>query len=247
MNILVTNDDGYFAPGLKALAKALHDAGHNVTVMAPHQENSGMSHSITFLEALKVSPVTIEGLDVMAYSVSGTPADCVRAAVNILNRKFDFCFSGCNNGYNAGMDVLYSGTVSAAVEANLFNINAIAVSTEFKKTHMHYDTSARVALEVFDKIKDTLEPVQVVNINVPSMEYEKLSGIRAAKLGGVIQDHFDAEPQGDGFNIHLMRRDTQTYEKGTDRYLLQSGYATVTPLVYDFNNPALLHRLRDNL
>ena len=104
MNILLTNDDGVFAPGIKELGSQLLEKGYNVTIVAPEEQNSGKSHAITLMKKLYVKKVKIEGLSCNAYSVSGTPADCVRTAVELFSKEYDYCFSGCNLGYNAGMD-----------------------------------------------------------------------------------------------------------------------------------------------
>ncbi|EGY80585.1 5'/3'-nucleotidase SurE [Peptoniphilus indolicus] len=247
MNILLTNDDGYFAPGIKELARQLIAEGHNITIVAPTQENSGKSHSITLREKLVVSPVTIDGIDAMCYSVSGTPADCVRAALNILDTKFDFCFSGCNFGYNAGMDILYSGTVSAAIEANVFGINSFAVSAEFLKENTNYETAAKVAIEVFNKVHKSLDKVQVVNINVPSVEYSELKGIKAAKIGGNVMDKYTKVQTENGYTLSLSGRNEYNCPENTDRYLLSEGYATVTPLLYNLTDIELLKNISEKL
>lgn len=247
MNILLTNDDGYFSEGIKELAKQLIAEGHRVTIVAPHEENSGKSHSITLMKKFNISPVTIEGVDAMCYSVSGTPADCVRAALNIIDTKFDFCFSGCNFGYNAGMDILYSGTVSAAIEANLMGINAIAVSSEFSREKMYYDTAAKVAIEVFNKVHSSLDEIQVININVPACEYKDLKGIRVAKIGGMVIDKYTKLQTESGYTLELKGREMKSYNEDTDRILLTNGYATVTPLLYDLTNEKLLKNISDKL
>lgn len=247
MNILLTNDDGYFAPGIKELANQLLAEGHHVTIVAPAEENSGKSHSITLMKELIVSPVTIEGVDAMSYSVTGTPADCVRAAVNILDTDFDFCFSGCNFGYNAGMDILYSGTVSAAIEANVFGINSIAISAEYLKEGTNYKTACKVAIEVFNKIHDSLDKIQVININVPSVEYSELKGIKAAKVGGTVMDNYTTLKTDSGFKLSLKGRKKTEYPENTDRYLLLNKFATVTPLVYDLTDETLLKNISNKL
>lgn len=247
MNILLTNDDGFFAPGIKELARQLIAAGHDVTIVAPTQENSGKSHSITLQKELIISPVTIDGLDIPCYSVTGTPADCVRAAINILDTKFDFCFSGCNFGYNAGMDILYSGTVSAAIEANVYGINAFAVSAEFLKGHTNYETAAKVAIEIFDKIHKSLDNVQVININVPSLDYSELKGIKVAKIGGNVMDKYVKVQTDNGYTLSLCGRNEYQCPENTDRCLLADGYATVTPLLYELTDEKLMDNIRKML
>ncbi|RVU55652.1 5'/3'-nucleotidase SurE [Anaerosphaera multitolerans] len=247
MKILLTNDDGVFAPGIKELGKQLIKEGHNVTIVAPEEENSGKSHAITLMKKLNFSLVDIEGLDCMAYSVSGTPADCVRAALEILGNGFDYCFSGCNLGYNAGMDILYSGTVSAAIEANVFGINSIAVSSQFSFTEPNYKTAAKVAIDTFNKIYDKIDQVQVLNINVPNVEYEELKGIEVCRIGGSVMDKYTTYKTSNGYSLELHGRNHCDHPEETDRYFLEKGYATITPLLYDLTNDRLIKNIKEHM
>ena len=133
MRILLTNDDGVMAEGIYALAKEL-EKDHEVIIIAPETQRSAQSHAVTILQPLTVKEVKLDGLKSKAYSISGTPADCVRAGLEVLiDEPIDYVFSGINMGLNSGMDILYSGTVSAAIEANIYGIPSIAVSAEFLK------------------------------------------------------------------------------------------------------------------
>lgn len=243
MNILLTNDDGINAEGIEVLAKALLKEGHKVTIAAPNVENSGKSHAITFKSPLMVQETKLEGLeDVKSLCVYGTPADCVRAAVHLLDEKFDFCFSGINSGFNAATNVLYSGTVSAAIEANLFNIPAIAVSSQWVKGHSKFDTGARVAMEVFNKLDD-LKRLQVLNINVPYLDYEELKGIEVCKVGADVMSIYDISEEGESYNMRLKGFPKDNNEKDSDIHFLGQGYATVSPLLYDVTNLTLINEL----
>lgn len=247
MNILVTNDDGINAEGIEVLAKSLIEAGHKVIVAAPNVENSGKSHAITFKNPLMVQKVELDGLkSAKCLSVYGTPADCVRAAVHLIDEKIDFCFSGINSGYNAATNVLYSGTVSAAIEANLFGIPAIAVSAQWKKGHSKYEAAARVALEVFDKL-DNLTKVQVLNINVPFSEYENLKGIKVCKVGKDVMSIYDITEEGEGYNMKLKGFPEAAKGEESDINYLQENYATVSPLLYDVTNTTLINELKELL
>lgn len=247
MKILLTNDDGVFAPGIRALAKEL-EKKHEVTIVAPEEEHSGQSHAITINKAMIVKDVELEGIKSKAYSVSGTPADCVRTAMDkILDQKPDVVFSGCNLGFNAGMDILYSGTVSAAIEANVFDIPSVAVSSKWVEGGARFDTAARVALEIFDKVQDRLlaeeTPTMVLNINVPYMDYEELKGIRAAEIGGAVYDYyFEEEIEGER-TLVLKGRNRFENLDGTDRAYLDQGYVSLTPLIYDMNNRDLISKV----
>ncbi|MFR8927646.1 5'/3'-nucleotidase SurE [Peptoniphilus senegalensis] len=247
MNILVTNDDGINAEGIEVLAKALIDEGHKVTIAAPNVENSGKSHAITFKNPLMVQDAKLEGLEnIRSLCVYGTPADCVRAAVHLLDEKFDYCFSGINSGYNTATNVLYSGTVSAAIEANLFNIPAIAVSAQWVKGHSKFDTAAKVAMDVFNKLED-FKKLQVLNINVPYLDYEELKGIEVCKVGADVMSIYDISEDGEGYNMKLRGFPKENNADDSDVYYLGQNYATVSPLLYDVTNLTLINELKEML
>lgn len=247
MKILLTNDDGYFAPGIQALAKVLAEE-HEVVVIAPEEEHSGQSHAITIKHSLIVKPVEIEGVNVAAYSVSGTPADCVRAGLDkIVPFKPDVIFSGCNAGYNAGMDIIYSGTVSAALEGVILGIPSVAVSARWVKGQCRYDTAAAVAKKIFDKVKkpflSSAKPM-VLNINVPYLDEEDLKGLRVAEIGSNAYDYyFEEEIEGER-RLTLKGRSTMEHLSGTDRYYLERDYVTVTPVVYGMADREEMDRLK---
>lgn len=247
MNILLTNDDGVFAPGIAELGSQLIKKGYNVTIVAPESQNSGKSHAITLMQKIYVKQVKIEGLDCDAYSVSGTPADCVRAAIEIFGNKFDYCFSGCNLGYNAGMDILYSGTVSAAIEANVFDITSIAVSAQYNRENTNYKSASTVAIEVFEKIQDKMGETVVLNVNVPKLDYDNLSGIALCKIGGSVMDKYTTFKVQNGYTLELHGRNDHENLENTDRYYLDNGYATVTPLLYDLTSDELLDTLKEHM
>ena len=247
LNILVTNDDGINAEGIEVLAKALIKEGHKVTIAAPNVENSGKSHAITFKSPLIVQDAKLEGLeDVRSLCVYGTPADCVRAAVHLLDEKFDYCFSGINSGYNTATNVLYSGTVSAAIEANLFNIPAIAVSAQWVKGHSKFDSAAKIAMDVFNKLDD-FKKLQVLNINVPYLDYEDIEGIEVCKVGADVMSIYDISEEGEGYNMKLKGFPKENNAKDSDIYYLGKNYATVSPLLYDVTNLTLINELKEIL
>ena len=247
MKILLTNDDGYFAPGIQALAKVLAEE-HEVVVIAPEEEHSGQSHAITIKHSLIVKPVEIEGVDVEAYSVSGTPADCVRAGLDkIVPWKPDVIFSGCNAGYNAGMDIIYSGTVSAAMEGVLLGIPSVAVSARWVKGQCRYDTAASVAKKIFDKVKkpflSSAKPM-VLNINVPYLDEGDLKGLRVAEIGDKAYDYYFEEEVDGERRLSLKGRSTMEHAPGTDRYYLERDFVTVTPVIYGLADAEEMDRLK---
>lgn len=247
MKILLTNDDGYFAPGIQALAKVLAEE-YEVVVIAPEEEHSGQSHAITIKHSLIVKPVEIEGVDVEAYSVSGTPADCVRAGLDkIVPWKPDVIFSGCNAGYNAGMDIIYSGTVSAAMEGVLLGIPSVAVSARWVKGQCRYDTAASVAKKIFDKVKkpflSSAKPM-VLNINVPYLDEGDLKGLRVAEIGDNAYDYYFEEEVDGERRLSLKGRSTMEHAPGTDRYYLERDFVTVTPVIYGLADAEEMDRLK---
>ena len=245
MNILLTNDAGVFAPGIAELGRQLLEKGYNVTIVAPEKQNSGKSHAITLMKKLIVKKVHIEEINLDAYSVSGTPADCVRAALEIYGNKFDYCFSGCNLGYNAGMDILYSGTVSAAIEANVFRIPSIAVSAQYNRENTNYKTASKVAIEIFEKVHSQINDAIVLNVNAPKLEYKDLKGIKTCKIGGSVMDKYTTFKIENGYSLELHGRNKSENKENTDRHYLENGYATVTPLLYDLTSDSLLKSLRE--
>lgn len=244
MNILVTNDDGVFAPGIKYLVHELENAGYNVVVFAPHRECSGKSHSITLKEKIIVKEECLDGVKGKVYSVTGTPADCVRIAKEMLNEDFDLVVSGCNFGLNAGMDIHYSGTVSAAMEANLFGKSAIAISALVKNGEVMFETAVKCLIDVLKKYEDYLtKNVTVFNINTPCVKYEDIKGIKFCRVSKSALDNYSITFSGNSTEIILKGRKLIEHEENTDRYFLQRGYATVTPLIYDLSDEKIIEEL----
>lgn len=248
MRILLTNDDGINAEGLYTLAKELEKKDYEVIIVAPDNQRSAQSHAITLFQPIIVKEVKLEGLKSKAYSISGTPADCVRVGLDALSDgPIDVVFSGINLGLNSGMDILYSGTVSAAIEASIYNIPSIAVSAEYFNEKTNYNIAAKYALEIFERSKEEfLDTSMVLNINTPYTEKENVAGIKICKIGQPIYDYYFSSENGDGEKTLEVRgrRDIEL-EKDTDRYYLRKGYTTVTPLHYDLTNFDLLQRVKN--
>jgi len=183
MEILLTNDDGLLATGIQALRKKLTDLG-NVTLVAPERERSAMGHGITMHKPLRADKVFFEDGS-FGWSVSGTPADCVKLALDkLLPLRPDLVISGINNGLNMGIDVLYSGTVSAALEAIIEDIPAIAVSVEEEATNEDYDYAAQFIRDFLQQETKPFPSKKVVlNINVPRITLGPISGIEITVQG----------------------------------------------------------------
>ena len=179
MRVLVSNDDGVDAPGLRILAEGLRAAGHDVLVVAPDRDRSGASNSLTL-----DMPVRVVQRAADCWCVHGTPTDCVHVAITgLLELEPDIVVSGINNTANLGDDVIYSGTVAAAVEGRFLGYPAIAVSLVGKKP-AHYETAGRAALTLVQKLqREPLPRDMILNVNVPDLPWEQVAGFQVTRLG----------------------------------------------------------------
>jgi len=237
MKFLLSNDDGYFAPGLAALAQALASLGE-VTVVAPERDRSGASNSLTLDR-----PLSLRRAASGFHYVNGTPTDCVHLAVTgMLDALPDLVVSGINDGANMGEDTIYSGTVAAATEGFLLGIPAIAVSLA-KKPAVHFDTAARVVFELI--ARHQREPLGglalqsgavLLNVNVPDLPYDEIKGTRVTRLGRrhkaepVIKS---SNPRGEA--IYWVGPPGRAEDAGeeTDFWAVANGYVSITPLQID--------------
>lgn len=242
MRILLTNDDGIMADGIYAIAREL-EKYYEVIIIAPETQKSAQSHAITLHKPLIIKEVKLDNLKSKTFSVSGTPADCVRAGIEaIIQDKIDLVVSGINLGFNAGMDVIYSGTVSAAIEANIYDIPSIAVSSEWMNGTANYKIAAKYAKKVIEESKDhILRTNLLLNINTPYSLDDVNKELKICTIGGAILDYYFMEDQENGERSLTIkgRRETKL-EEGTDRYYLSKDYPTLTPLRYDLTNLNIL-------
>jgi 5'-nucleotidase len=233
MRILLSNDDGYFAPGLERLAAAL--APHaEITVVAPERDRSGASNSLTLDR-----PLTVRRAPNGFLFVNGTPTDCVHLAVTgLLDYLPDMVISGINHGANMGDDTIYSGTVAAATEGFLLGIPSIAVSLA-SKTATYFDTAANVALELLQRHGAAPAAAWLLNVNVPDRPFADLQGYRATRLGrrhkaeNVIKTQ---SPRGETVYWVGAAGAAADAGEGTDFDAVEQGYASVTPLQIDLTN-----------
>ena len=247
MRILITNDDGILADGIYTLAKEL-EKSYEVIIIAPETQKSAQSHAITLHKPLIIKEVKLEGINSKAYSVSGTPADCVRAGLEaIIEDKIDMVVSGINLGYNSGMDIIYSGTVSAAIEASIYNIPSMAVSAELVNGTANYNIAAKITSKVLKHAKSRiLNNNMVLNLNTPYDLNDVDKELKVCTIGGAILDYYFMENQGNGERILTLKGRKETeLEKGTDRYYLSKGFATITPLKYDLTNFELMDTVKE--
>jgi len=243
MKILLSNDDGYQAPGLKVLAEALSPLAE-ITVVAPERNRSGASNSLT-LEF----PIRAEQAENGFIRVDGTPTDCVHLAITgLLDEEPDMVIAGINAGANMGDDVLYSGTVAAATEGRFLGLPAIALSMN-DHAPQHYATGGRVAAELVEQLqRQPLAADTILNVNIPDLPYADLKGYRVTRLGHrhkaepVVKS---TDPRGRVIYWVGPAGAEQDAGPGTDFHALREGFVSVTPLQVDLTRHAALEALTD--
>jgi 5'-nucleotidase len=235
MNIMVTNDDGIHAVGIRALAEAMKELG-NVTVVAPDRERSAVGHSLTLH-----SPLRIFELHKDWYAVDGTPTDCVNMGIhNMLPITPDLVVSGINHGANLGDDVTYSGTVAAAMEANLMGIPALAFSLATFDPSNNFNDAAQIAVRVARQVLNNGLPADTfLNINIPDCPLAKMGQPIITRQGkrsfiGKIIDKTD--PRGRKYFWVGSEEPQLNDEPGTDFYAINRGHVSITPLHLDLTN-----------
>jgi 5'-nucleotidase len=242
MRILLSNDDGYFAPGLAALAEALSRIA-DIVVVAPERDRSGASNSLTLDR-----PLMVRKSHLGFNYVNGTPTDCVHLAVTgLLDHVPDMVVSGINHGANMGDDTIYSGTVAAATEGFLLGIPSIAMSLA-RRSEGHYGCAARVAAELVQRYQQWPFPgPMMLNVNVPDVPYERLHGFEITRLGrrhkaeGVVKT---TNPRGDTVYWIGAAGDAADAGEGTDFHAVARDRVSVTPLQIDLTQHAQLDALR---
>jgi len=231
MHILLSNDDGYLAPGLRILAEALSRL-HTVSVVAPDRNRSAASNSLTLERPLRAS-VGDNGFT----CVNGTPTDCVHLAITgLLKSEPDIVISGINDGANMGDDVLYSGTVAAAMEGRFLGLPAIAVSMGSYEPQ-HFESAAEAIVQIVDQLQQQpLTQDSILNVNVPDLPWDEIKGIKATRLGnrhkseGVIKQ---TDPRGEPVYWVGPPGKTQDAGEGTDFHAVEHGFISMTPLQID--------------
>jgi 5'-nucleotidase len=244
MKILVSNDDGYLAPGLIALADALRPIA-DIVVVAPDSNRSGSSNSLTLDR-----PLSVYRADNGFYFVNGTPSDCVHIALTgVLTDRPDLVVSGINQGQNMGDDTLYSGTVAAATEGFLFGIPSIAFS-QVEKGWVNIESAARVARDFVERRLHMLTEPYLLNINIPNLAFEHIRGIKATRLGkrheseAVIKTR---DPHGREIFWIGPAGGAKDAGDGTDFHAVANGYVSVTPLRIDLTHASQLEQLQEHL
>lgn len=247
--ILVTNDDGIYSPGIYALWESLSEIG-DVTVVAPSDEKSAASHSITINNLLRVEHIKRDQL-FEGYSINGTPADCTKIAIKqILKKKPDLVVSGINRGSNLGNNIMYSGTIAAAAEGSILNIPSIAISLD---SHSAKDwRGAKAITRDISKyvLKNGLPKGVILNVNIPYCEPDEIKGIKITSQGNqYFKDQFEKRVDTSGREYFWIKGkiiDLDTSIK-YDGKAVDMNYASVTPIKFDFTDNSFLNELKTNL
>ena len=235
--ILITNDDGINAPGIRALISVMKEIGE-VFVVAPDKPQSGMGHAITTNSTLYLNKISGENDSITEYSCSGTPVDCVKLAVNeILKKKPDLCVSGINHGSNSSINVIYSGTMSAAVEAGIEGIPAIGFSLSDYDWNADFEPIKpfvkKIVLEVLHK---KLTEGTVLNVNFPKLKQEDIKGIKICRQAKAIWSaKFDKRKTPYDRDYYWLTGKFTNQDKGedTDEWALANGYISIVPVQFD--------------
>lgn len=234
--ILITNDDGVTAPGIRALVDAMKTLG-DVVVVAPDSPQSGMGHAITIAKPLRLHKVDVfPGIE--AYQCSGTPVDCVKLAVDVvMHRKPDLCVSGINHGSNSSINIIYSGTMSAAVEAAIEGIPAIGFSLCNYEYEADFSAAAHYAAVIAKQLLDnSLPPSTLLNVNIPPLPLSELKGIKVCRQAHAKwEEEFDERKDPRGEKYFWLTGRFVNYDQGedTDEWALKNGYVSLVPVQYD--------------
>ena len=235
--ILITNDDGVNAPGIRALIEVMRSKG-NVVVIAPDKPQSGMGHAITINSTLRIQKIKEEE-GYAEYSCSGTPVDCVKIAVSkLLPRLPDLCVSGINHGSNSSINVIYSGTMSAAVEGCIESIPSVGFSLCNFSVEANFDAAKVVASKVADKVLENSLPAGVcLNVNIPNIEMDKINGIKICRQANARwEEELDERKDPQGNSYFWLTGVFKNYDEGndSDEWALANQYVSIVPVHIDF-------------
>ena len=244
--ILITNDDGVAAPGIRNLVEAVKDLG-KIVVVAPDKPQSGMGHAITIGIPLRLHPISIfEGIE--AWQCSGTPVDCVKLAVDkILRRKPDLCLSGINHGSNHSINVIYSGTMSAAVEAAIESIPSVGFSLLDYSVEADFSGARKYARIIVENLlRNSLDKHLVLNVNIPAVTPELIAGMKICRQAyAKYEEDFLERNDPSGKKYYWLTGEFVNFDKGkdTDVWALEHNYVSVVPVQFDLTNYVLKSKL----
>lgn len=247
--ILVTNDDGIVSPGIKALVEAVQKFG-DVVVVAPDSPQSGMGHAITIHEPLRLQKVSQFG-DIPSYQCSGTPVDCVKIAIDkILHRKPDLCVSGINHGSNAAINVIYSGTMSAAMEAAIDGIPAVGFSLLDFSFEADFSASKFYVEKVVEQVLAKGMPGDsLLNVNIPKLPLSEIKGMKICRQSNAKWvEEFDERTDPNGKNYYWLTGKFVNFDQGddTDVWALENGYVSIVPVQYDLTHHHAISFINQN-
>lgn len=240
--ILITNDDGVSAPGIRNLVEAVKDLG-KIVVVAPDKPQSGMGHAITIGSPLRLHAVHVfEGIE--AYQCTGTPVDCVKLAVDkVLHRKPDLCLSGINHGANHSINVIYSGTMSAAVEAAIESIPSVGFSLLDFSIEANFDAARKYARIIVEKLlEEKQNKHMILNVNIPAVAPEEIKGIKICRQAyAKYEEDFIERNDPHGRKYFWLTGEFVNFDKGTDTdvWALAHNYVSVVPVQFDMTNYVL--------
>lgn len=246
--ILITNDDGVTAPGILNLVEAVKDLG-KVVVVAPDKPQSGMGHAITIGQPLRLHKISTEA-DVETWSCTGTPVDCVKLAVDkVLHRKPDICLSGINHGANHSINVIYSGTMSAAVEAAIESIPSVGFSLLDYRIDADFEGAKKFVRIIVQKMLETpLDKHLVLNVNIPAVAAELLKGFKICRqaYAKYVEDFIERDDPH-GRQYYWLTGEFVNFDKGkdTDVWALANNYVSVVPVQFDLTNYKLKEKLEN--
>jgi len=235
--ILVTNDDGINAPGIRTLIAIMKDIG-DIVVVAPDSPQSGMGHAITINSTLHSSRITPKDSEIIEYSCSGTPADCVKLAINeLMSRKPDLCVSGINHGSNSSINVIYSGTMSAAIEAGIEGIPAIGFSLLDYSWNADFKQSKNFISKItLNALNNGIPKGVVLNVNIPSVKKSDIKGVKICRQAMAYWvEEFDKRKNPLGQEYYWLTGKFVNKDKGedTDEWALSNNYISIVPVEFD--------------
>jgi 5'-nucleotidase len=250
MRILVSNDDGIHAPGLRALAAALAECGA-VKIIAPEREQSAAGHAVTLHKPLRMREVTLDGLNVAAYATNGTPADCVALGTIDPDDMPDLVFSGINAGANLAEEILYSGTASAAMEGAMYDVPAFAISVVAFEPEARFDVAAQVARRLAESFPaDAGTRACFFNVNVPNVAPDEIEGVEVTRLGHrryVNRMESRRDPRGRPYFWFTGKPIEKDASPGTDIAAIAADRISITPLHFDLTSHDDIAPLTDAL
>ena len=254
MNILISNDDGIHANGIRALSEIL-SKDYNVYIIAPNQERSAAGHSITLNSPLRVEEHEAKYGSIRSWSVSGTPGDCVKIGVNAIlseKEKPDLIISGINHGPNLGHDIIYSGTVSCATEGAMMNIPSIAVSlNSFKPSLEDLKFSAKFVKSLIPKLGCFNFPEKsILNINIPGISDSDITGVAVTEMGGrMFTDNYEKriDPRGKVYYWMAGKLTTEKDNENTDITAIRQNKISISPLTFNLTKKDILNDLNKAL